>query len=120
MKPGSFLFFRSSDVQSPFYRAMGGPYRGKLVEFEETALAHLPESGMGSENPAPKLADRRKSAVWLDKSDLTDEHHVRLDDGVVYARSVQPLAEHTWSEENLRSVVEIPQKPKSTATRRCS
>ena len=35
--------FRGSEVQSPFYRAMGGPYRGKLVEFGETVLAHLPE-----------------------------------------------------------------------------
>ena len=35
--------FRGSEIQSPFYRAMGGPYRGKLVEFGETILAHLPE-----------------------------------------------------------------------------
>ena len=26
-----------------------------------------------------------KSGVWLGKSDLTDEHFVRTDDGVVYA-----------------------------------
>ena len=48
--------FRGSEIQSPFYRAMGGPYRGKLVEFGETVLAHLPEVGKGSGNPAPKLA----------------------------------------------------------------
>ena len=53
--------FRGSDVQSPFHRAMGGPYRGKLVEFGETVLAHLPEVGKGSGNPPPKLADRWKS-----------------------------------------------------------
>ena len=52
--------FRGSEIQSPFYRAMGGPYRGKLVEFGETVLAHLPEVGKGSGNPAPKLADRWK------------------------------------------------------------
>ena len=28
-------------------------------------------------NPAPKLADRWKSSVWLGRSDLTDEHLVR-------------------------------------------
>ena len=78
--------FRGSDVQSPFYRAMGGPYRGKLVEFGETVLAHLPEVGKGSVNPAPKLADRWKSGVWLGKSDLTDEHLVRTGDGVVCAK----------------------------------
>ena len=58
----------------PFYRAMGGPYRGKLVEFGETVLARLPEVGKGSGNPAPKLADRWKPGVWLGKSDLTEEH----------------------------------------------
>ena len=108
--------FRVSDVQSPFYRAMGGPYRRKLVEFGETVLAHLPEVGKGYGNPAPKLAERWKSTAWMGKSDLTDEHFVRTDDGVVCARSVRRLAGHSWAEENLRSVVETPQKPRSTAT----
>ena len=103
-------------MQSPFYRAMGGPYRGKLVEFGETVLAHLPEVGKGSGFPAPKLADRWKSGVWLGKSDLTDDHLVRTDDGVVYARSVRRLAENSWSEENLKSAIETPQKPRSTTT----
>ena len=103
-------------MQSPFHRAMGGPYRGKLVEFGETVLANLPEVGKGSGNPAPKLTDRWKSGVWLGKSDLTDGHLLRTDDGVVYARSVRRFAEHSWSDEALRSVVETPQKPRSTAT----
>ena len=108
--------FRGSEVQSPFYRAMGGQYGGKLVAFGETVLAHLPEVGKGSGNPAPKLADRWKSGVWLGKSDLTDEHLVRTDDGVVYARSVRRLAVNSWSEENLKAVIETPQKPRSMTT----
>ena len=68
----------------------------------------------GSGSPAPKLADRWKSVVWLGKSDLTDEHLVRTDEGVVHARSARRLAEHSWSEEKLRAVVETPRKPKST------
>ena len=76
--------FRGSEIQSPFHRAMGRPYRGKLVVFGETVLAHLPEVWKGSGYPAPKLADRWKYGVWLEKSDLTDEHLVRTDDGVVY------------------------------------
>ena len=108
--------FRGSEIQSPFYRAMGGRYRGKLVEFGETVLAHLPEVGKGSGNPAPKLADRWKSGVGLGKSDLTDEHLVRTDDGVVYARSVRRHAENSWSEENLKAVVETPQKPRAMTT----
>ena len=61
------------------------------MEFGETVLAHLPEVGKGSGNPAPKLVDR---------------YFVRTDDGVVYARS----------EENLKAVIETPQKPRSTST----
>ena len=57
-------------MQSAIYCAMGGPYRGKLVEFGETVLTHLPEVGKGSGTPAPKLADRWKSGVWLGKSML--------------------------------------------------
>ena len=106
--------FKGNDAQSQFYRAMGGPYRGKLLEFGESVFAHLPEAGRGSENPAPKLADRWKSAVWLGKSELTEEHLVRTDEGVVYARSMRPLAKHSWSEENLCAAVETPQKPKAT------
>ena len=50
--------FRSDDAESPFYRAMGGPYRGKVLEFGESVLAHLPEVGKGSGPPALKLVDR--------------------------------------------------------------
>ena len=93
---------------------MGGPYRGKLPEFGEYVLAHLPEVRKRTGNSAPELGDRWKSAVWLGKSDLTDKHLARTDEGVVYARSVRRLAEHSWSEENLRAIVETPQKPNST------
>ena len=95
---------------------MGGPYRGKLLELGETILAHLPEVGKVSGNPAPKLADRWKSGVWLGKSDLTDEHLVQTDDGVVSARSVRRLAENSWSGNNLKAVIETPQKPRSMTT----
>ena len=54
--------------------------------------------------------------MWLGKSDLTDEHLVRTDDGVVYARSIRRLEENSWSEENLKEIVETPQKPRSMTT----
>ena len=88
MQPGSSLD-SGKRCTVPFYRAMCGPYRGKLLEFGESVLVHIPEVGKGSGNPAPTLADRWASAVWLGKSDLTDEHLVRTDEGVVYARSVR-------------------------------
>ena len=86
------------------------------MEFGETVFAHLPEVGKGLGNHAPKLADRWTSGVWLRKSDLTDEHFVRTDDGVVNARSVRRLTENSWSGENLKSVIVTPQKPRSTTT----
>ena len=55
---------------------MCGPYRGKLLEFGESVLAHLPGVRKGPGNPASKLDDRWKSAVWLGQSDLTDEYLV--------------------------------------------
>ena len=108
---GSSLGSKGSDVQSASYRAMGGPYRGKLLEFDESVLVHLPEVGKESGNPATKLPDRWKSALWLGKSDLTDEHLVRTD---VYARSVRRLAEHSWSEKNIQAIVETLQRPQTT------
>ena len=67
---------------------MGGPYRGKVLEFGEYVLAFLPEVGKGSQNPSTEVTDKWKSAVWLGKRDLTDEHLDRTDGGVVHARSV--------------------------------
>ena len=86
MQLDSFLFSEENDVQSRFYRTMGGPYRGKLLKFGESVHVHLPEVGKGSGNPAPKLADRwkpRRSAgqerphgpsIW---SELTKELYTR-------------------------------------------
>ena len=79
---------------------MGGPYRGMLLELGESV---------------PKLADRWKSAVWLGKSDLTDEHLIRTDEGVVFARSVRRLAEHSWSEETSEQFFDNnTERPKTT------
>ena len=104
--------FRGSEIQSPFYRAMGGPYRGKLVELGETVLAHLPEVGKRSGNPAPKLADRWKSRVWLGKSDLTDEHLVRTDDAT---SSSSRGEKRTETQENVfvkrRLMAKSPKRP---------
>ena len=85
---------------------MGGFYRGKLQEFGETLLARFPQTGKGSGNPEPS---------WLTSgnSDLMDEHLIRTYGGVVFARSVRRINEQRWSAENLREVVETPQKPKS-------
>ena len=105
-----FPRFRGGEVQSPFYRAMRRTVSWKIGGVWRNSSC-TSSRGRGSGNPAPKLADRWKSGVWLGKSDLTDEHLVRTDDGAVHARSVRRLAENRWSEENL--TVDETQKPRS-------
>ena len=67
-----------------------------LIPRLNLCFAHLPEVGNGYGNLAPKLADKWKSAVWLGKSDLADEHLVRTNEGVENARSAGRLAERSW------------------------
>ena len=50
--------FRRNDVQSPFYRAMGAPYRGKLLEFGDSVFA--PPSRGGK-----RIWDSRAERSWL-------------------------------------------------------
>ena len=87
--------FRCNDSQPPSH--------GKLLEFGETVLAHLPKVRKESGNPAPKLAETggHPPSGWAKGTSRTNTN---------------TLSEHSWSEENLRSVVETPQKPRSTAT----
>ena len=95
------------------------PWADRIVEnwwSLEKQFLHIFQRSERGLKSSTKLADRWKSGVWLGKSDLTDEHLVRTDDGVVYARSVRRLAENSWSEETLKAVVEAPQKPRSMTT----
>ena len=100
--------FIGNDVQSPFNGAMGGPYRGRLLEFGESGFADLPED-LGILHRS-WLTDGNPLCGWTRATSQTSIWS-ELDEGVLYARSVRRLAEHSWSEENLRAVVETPQKP---------
>ena len=51
------------------------------------SFLHRYEVGKVSGNSIPKLVERCKPAVWLGKSDPTDEHLVRTEDGIVCTRS---------------------------------
>ena len=110
--------FRGSEVQSPTPSCHGRtvPWKTGGVWRNSSCTHIFQRSERDLEIQHPKLADRWKPGVWLGKSDLTDEHLVRTDDGAVYARSVRRLAENSWSEENLKAVVETPQKPRSMTT----
>ena len=53
MQRGSFFVSEVVRYSPHSIEPWADPYRGKLVEFGETVLAHLPEVGKGSGNSAP-------------------------------------------------------------------
>ena len=107
--------FRGNEhVQSPFYPAMGETYLGKLLEFGETVLAHHPEVGKGTGNPAPKWVTDGNLPCVLARATSQMSIWLELTKELYMLESVRRLAEHSWSEENLRAVVETPQNPKKT------
>ena len=108
--------FRVDDVQSPFYRAMGGQYRGKLVEFGENSFCTSSRCWKGIWKSRADVG--RHMEIWCvaEKERPHRRTFVRTDDGVVNARSVRRLTENSWSGENLKSVIVTPQKPRSTTT----
>ena len=71
------------------FRAMGGPNRRKVLAFGRTVRV-----------PA---VDKWKPAVWLVERDLTENHLVRTDDGIVRPRCVRRFNEQRWSEVNFRA-----------------
>ena len=99
--------FRGSEIQSPFYRAMGGPYRGKLVEFGETVLAHLPEVGKGSGNPAPNWQTAGNPACgWERVTSQTSNLSERTRESCM--REVYDDSQKTAGQNRLKTVVENP------------
>ena len=116
MQPGSFLV---SEVVTCSSRSIV-PWADRIEEnwwsLEKEFLHIFQRLEKDLEIPHRSWQKRWKFGVWLGKSDLRDEHLVRTDDGVACARSVRRIAEDSWSDEALRSVVETAQKPRSTAT----
>ena len=81
---------------------MGGPYRGKLVGVGEST------SSKGWKRTWKSRTEvGRQMETWLVAGkERPHEHLVRTDDRVVNAQSVRRLAENSWSEENLKSIIE--------------
>ena len=60
-----------------------------------------------------KLDDRWRTAIWLGKSDRSDEHIIGLETGAVLARSVRRKVEgKRWNERALRMVPGTPWNPR--------
>ena len=68
---------------------MGGPNQKKVLAFWRTVRV-----------PA---VDKWKPAVWLGERDLTENHLVRTDDGIVRPRCVRRFNDQRWSEVNFRA-----------------
>ena len=93
---------------------MGGPYRGKLVEFGETVLAHLPERDLEIPHRSWQT-DGNLPCGWARATSRTNTLFEQTTES--YMLEVYDILQNTAGQkENLRSVVETPQKPRSTAT----
>ena len=94
--------FRRNDAQPPIYRVFGGPCRPQLLKCGAFVLAHLPDVGKGSGNPAE--AGRQVEIRCAARQQRSHRRTPgRTPEGVVYARSVRRIAEHSWLKEDLPS-----------------
>ena len=96
------------------------PWADRIVEnwwsLEKQFLHIFQRSERDLEIPHQNWQTDENPACGWERATSTDEHLVRTDDGVGYARSVRRLAENSWSEENLKAAIETPQKPRSMTT----
>ena len=72
-----------SDGRAGYSRLKGSEYTGGKSIFGEAIWHKLPKNAN-----LTKLDDRWRTAIWLGKSDRSDEHIIGLEKGAVLARSV--------------------------------
>ena len=101
MQPGSFLV---SEVVMCNLRS--------IVPWAE----RIEENWWSLEKQFLHIFQRSEKDLEIPHRSWQTDGNLRTNDGVVHARSVRRLAENSWSEENLKSVIETPQKPRSTTT----
>ena len=95
--------FRVSDVQSPFYRAMGGSVSRKTGGVWRNSSCTSSRGWKGIWKSRTEVGRQMESGVWLRKSDLTDEHCVRTDGGVDFLREVYDDSQRTAGQERTSS-----------------
>ena len=80
--------------ESGYSRLKRRKYTSGITIFGEAIGYKLPKTG-----DLTKLDDRWRTAIWLGKSDRSDEHIIGLENGAVLARSVQRKVEgKRWNE----------------------
>ena len=97
-----------ADGRTGYSRLKGREYTAGIAIFGEAIWYKLPKVA-----DLTKLDDRCRTAIWLGKSDRSDEHIIGVDTGAVLARSVRRKAEgKRWSERALKLVTGTPWNPR--------
>ena len=83
-----------ADGRTGYSRLKGREYTAGISIFGEAIWYKLPKTA-----DLTKLDDRWRTAIWLGKSDRSDEHIIGLETGAVLARSVRRKVEgKRWNE----------------------
>ena len=97
-----------ADGRTGHSRLKGREHTGGIPIFGEAIWYKLPKTA-----DLTKLGDRWRTAIWLGKSDRSDEHIIGLETGTELARSVRRKVEgKRWNETALRMVTGTPCNPR--------
>ena len=97
-----------TDGRTGYSRLKGREYTAGIAIFGEAIWYKVPKVA-----DLTKLDDRWRTAIWVGKSDRSDEHIIGVDTGAVLARSVRQKAEGKhWSKRALKLVTGSPWNPR--------
>ena len=97
-----------ADGRTGYSRLKGRKYTSGIATFGEAIWYKLPKTA-----DLTKLDDRRRTAIWLWKSDRSDEYIIGFENGAVLARSVRRNVEgKRWNESALKMVTGTPWNPR--------
>ena len=93
-----------ADGRTGYSRLKRREYTSGIAACGEAIWYKLPKTA-----DLTKLDDRWRTAIWLVKSDRSDEHIIGLENGTVLARSVRRKVEgKRWNERALKMVTGTP------------
>ena len=88
-----------ADGQTPFFKLMSKDHHGGISKFSELVCFRIPAK-------QPKLAEQRKEAHWLGKSERSDEHVLAIKGSTCSARAIRRKPrEEQWNLDNVKAVL---------------
>ena len=97
-----------ADGRTGYSRLEGRENTSGMAIFGEAIWYKLPKTA-----DLTKLDDRWRTAIWLEKSDRSDEHNTGVENRAVLARSVRRKVEgKRWNERALKLVTGTPWNPR--------